>query len=121
MFLTAGNHDGYVATGHVPHVLDQMLGHFVDWASGTEEGTLKQTVSAAEPKAWPNFDWNAYARFLDATKSQPGGRHVDLFGRRHRRLRVDASCTDCLRAGWAPVADEKRNYVLYYCSSQWQP
>src|SRR5262249_8173289 len=53
IFLTVGNHDGYVSTGQVPDSVNGMLGYTVDWVFGTEDGSLKATLDAATPKAWP--------------------------------------------------------------------
>jgi hypothetical protein len=122
IFLTAGNHDGYAALGHVPDAINNMLGRVVDWVTGNENGTLKKTVDAAEPKNWPGFDWDAYARFLADTKQQQGGRHVDVHVGAHRQVRgVDVNCTtNCFERGWVPVDQSKRNYMLYDGFHQWR-
>ncbi len=118
IFLTIGNHDGYVATGQVPKVIDGVLGNVIDWFTGSENGTLKKTVQAAEPKEWPNFDWDDYARFLEETKKPEtmGGKHVDVITGSFRRVR-NAQTFD---KGWLPIAASKRNYILYDGFHQWQ-
>lgn len=117
IFLTIGNHDGYVSTGQVPDVVNTVLGNVIDWVTGRENGTLQKTVAAAEPKEWPNFDWNDYARFLAETKdSALGGRHTNLFTGNFRRVRR----AQTFAKGWIPVAAEKRNYILYDGFYQWQ-
>ena len=122
IFLTAGNHDGYASTGHVPAAIDNMLGKLVDWTTGTENGTLFGTINEASPKEWPNFDINAYKAYLDATKDKQGGKHVDLHSGAHRRLAgVNPDCgSGCFKSGWLEVARNKRNYVLYDGVYQWQ-
>lgn len=117
IFLTIGNHDGYVATGQVPGFVNNVLGRVVDWVSSGEDGTLEKTVAAASPKEWPNFDWNDYAKFLKETNADAtGGRHLDIFSGTFRRVRNQQTFAN----GWIQVPAEKRNYILYDGFNQWQ-
>ncbi|MBS2017499.1 MAG: metallophosphoesterase [Deltaproteobacteria bacterium] len=117
IFLTVGNHDGYVATGQVPAAIDRGLGSALDWITGSQDGSLEQTVKAAEPKEWPGFSWDDYARFLAETKENAmGGRHLDVFTGSFRRVRNQQT----MAKGWIPVPASKRNYILYDGFNQWQ-
>jgi hypothetical protein len=117
IFLTIGNHDGYTATGQVPDAVNKGLGNMLDWVTGNENGTLQQTVTAAEPKEWPGFSWDDYARFLAETKDGAmGGRHVDVVSGQFRRVRGQQT----MEKAWVPVPAAKRNFILYDGFNQWQ-
>jgi hypothetical protein len=102
IFLTVGNHDGYVATGQVPIALDP-LGNL-----------LQGTINAANPKAWPNFSMDAYQAYLSKISNDPGGLHVDVFNGQFSR-RDGKTFTE----SWKPVAPAARNMVLYDGQHQW--
>lgn len=107
IFLTVGNHDGYVATGHVPSAV-----RGVDTAVGT---SLEEVVGEASPKAWPDFRFADYQAYLNRTKDALGGLHRDIYTGRFARTKGDTFTT-----GWKelPVAD--RNMFLYDGLQQWQ-
>lgn len=111
IFLTTGNHDGYVATGHVPSAvkaLDTGLGQ-----------SLKEVIAAASPKAWPDFDAAAYESYLQKTKATDhlGGIHRDIFTGGFSRT-VTGNTTSF--GSWRELPHEERNYVLYDGFYQWQ-
>ncbi len=105
IFLTPGNHDGYVSMGHVPESVDEL----------SKGDGLRSIVEAAEPKAWPNFSWNDLALQLDQTKNERGGRPRDIFSGAHVR-RVDPTS----EVAWQSVDRAERNVVLYDGFYQWQ-
>ena len=106
IFLTAGNHDGFVNTGQVPAAISTLS--FVTGA------TLHDVLSSvASP--WPNLDLNAYEQWLAATRAQDqlGGAHRDLFGGTFARTaKIEGF------AGWKEIPN--RNYLLYDGFYQWQ-
>ncbi|MDB4940964.1 MAG: hypothetical protein JWP97_498 [Labilithrix sp.] len=110
IFLTAGNHDGYVATGHVPSAVKAL-------DTGLLE-SLKEVVSEANPKAWPGFDQSKYQAYLDQTEAsdQLGGRPMDIFTGSFMRSAAGAGFGD----GWKEVKREDRNFILYDGFYQWQ-
>jgi hypothetical protein len=100
IFLTVGNHDGYVSTGQVPGA--------VVTADDLLFDSLDKVINDANPKAWPGFQLDAFHKFLDATSSnQLGGKHVDTFdgrfGKAYKELPADS-----------------RNYILYDGFHQWK-
>jgi hypothetical protein len=102
IFLTVGNHDGYVATGQMPILLDPL---------GL---ALKAAVAAAEPKAWPDFRQDKFNAYLAKTEKDPGGLHVDVlngqFARREGKTFGES---------WKPIPQDARNMVLYDGLHQW--
>jgi hypothetical protein len=102
IFLTVGNHDGYVATGQVPVLLDPV---------GT---ALKAAVTAADPKSWPDFTFDKYQTYLNKIAQDPGGVHVDVFNGQFMR-REGKTFTEA----WKPVPQANRNMVLYDGQHQW--
>lgn len=109
IFLTAGNHDGYVTIGHVPSAVRAL-----DTAVGT---SLEEVVREASPKAWPDFSMADYQRYLDRTGAADalGGLHRDIFvGGFSRTAKIGGF------GGWKELPRADRNYVLYDGFHQWQ-
>lgn len=107
IFLTVGNHDGYVSMGHAPafaNEIDKRLGR----------STLEQVVERASPKAWPGFTMAEYKEWVERTKETPGGRHVDIYAGRHIRRAGQSFDT------WIELPERKRNLVLYDGFYQWR-
>lgn len=107
IFLTVGNHDGYVATGHVPGAVRS-----AENAIGT---SLEEVVGEATPKAWPNFKFADYQAYLDRTKDVLGGLHRDIYTGRFVRTKGDTFST-----GWKEMPTAERNMFLYDGLQQWQ-
>ncbi len=107
IFLTTGNHDGYVAAGNVPSAVKSL-----DTAVGT---TLQEVVGEATPKAWPDFKWAEYQAYLDRTQNALGGLHRNIFtGGFIRRP------GDTFAKGWQELPRAERNMFLYDGFYQWQ-
>ncbi|MBX3206995.1 MAG: metallophosphoesterase [Labilithrix sp.] len=107
IFLTAGNHDGYAAVGHVPSLVKT-----VDEKVGD---SLKKVIEEQNNLAWPDYSWDAFAAFLDDTLATPGGRHTDIFeGTFERRA------GETFSASFKEVARRDRNVILYDGFYQWQ-
>lgn len=105
IFLTAGNHDGYAALGHVPDLIAK-----ADRVVGVD---LQDVVAQQNNVAWPDFSWSAYSAFLDATKDGP--RKNDLYtGGFSRRI------GQTFGAAFREVPRPSRNMVLYDGFHQWQ-
>ena len=108
IFLTAGNHDGYVATGQVPKAVTTF-----DAATGE---SLEKVVRNASPTAWPGMTWEKYNAYRTRSASIPGGWHRDLFaGRYVRRAGVKT-----FGESYLPVREDERNVVLYDGFYQWR-
>lgn len=103
IFLTAGNHDGYVAIGQPPAPI------------ATEAG-LKAAIDAAPSSEWPGYNWNDYQKFLRDTVDTKGGRHVDIFDGQFIRREGEQT----FAGSYLPIAKEQRNYVLYDGFYQWR-
>ena len=103
IFLTIGNHDGYVSTGQVPSVVKDADALLFD--------SLDKVIDDASPKAWPNFSLDDFHAFVDATAKADklGGWHVDTY---------DGRFTGALPA-LTEVPKDMRNYVLYDGFHQW--
>jgi 3',5'-cyclic AMP phosphodiesterase CpdA len=109
IFLTTGNHDGYVTTGHVPSAVRSL-----DTAVGT---SLEEVIVEASPKAWPDFSITDYQAYLEKTAAMDllGGLHRDIFtGRFARSAKLEGF------AGWKEIPRAERNYVVYDGFYQWQ-
>jgi hypothetical protein len=109
IFLTTGNHDGYVATGHVPSAVST-----VDAAIGSN---LRDVLVDATPKGWPNFEVTDWERYIEKTAAMDalGGLHRDIFvGGFSRTAKADGF------AGWKELPRAERNYVVYDGFYQWQ-
>jgi hypothetical protein len=107
IFLTAGNHDGYAAIGHVPSLVktfDEKIGD-----------SLEKVVGEQNNIAWPDFSFSAYAAFLERTASKPGGLPVDIHAGAFRRRPGDT-----FSAAFEEVPRKDRNMVLYDGFYQWQ-
>ena len=107
IFLTLGNHDGYVAMGRPVPGFDGPIA----WFKGID---LKKTVLESQPGEWPDFNWYTFEKWLDDISDQPGGRHVDIFEGSHVR-RVGTTWDT-----WQPVPRDHRNMVLYDGVYQWR-
>ena len=107
IFLTVGNHDGYVATGHVPGAVRS-----AESAIGT---SLEEVVGEASPKAWPDFKFADYQAYLNRTKDVLGGLHRDIYTGRFARTKGDTFST-----GWKELPVAERNMFLYDGLQQWQ-
>jgi len=109
IFLTTGNHDGYVSTGHVPSAVSAL-----DTAVGTK---LREVMQAAEPKAWPGFSLDSFDDYITKTEAadQLGGIHRDIFtGGFARTAKIDGF------GGWKEIPRADRNYIVYDGFNQWQ-
>lgn len=107
IFLTIGNHDGYVSMGQEPafaREVEKRLG----------KPSLEEVVEQASPKAWPGFSMAKFKAFTEATKETPGGRHVDVFAGRHIRRAGQSFNT------WIELPEKERNLVLYDGFYQWR-
>lgn len=107
IFLTAGNHDGYAAIGHVPALVKTVDAKLGD--------TLEKVIAQQNNRAWPDYSWSAYSAFLDATASTPGGLHRDVFTGGFTRAVGETFATS-----FAEVARSDRNVILYDGFYQWQ-
>ncbi len=107
IFLTAGNHDGYAALGHVPSLVktfDEKLGD-----------SLEKVIDEQNNIPWPDYSWAAYSAFLGKTEATPGGFHKDIFqGRFERRV------GETFSASFKDVPRSERNVILYDGFYQWQ-
>jgi hypothetical protein len=108
MFLTIGNHDGYVSTGQVPTFINAFEASF--------GSPFQEVVAMANPKAWPDFDWSRYQGWLAATQSWLGGWHRDVFTGGFVRRTGATTFKD----GFIPLERKDRNYILYDGFYQWQ-
>jgi hypothetical protein len=105
IFLTAGNHDGNAALGHVPDLIAK--------ADNSVGVTLEKVIGLQNNIAWPSYSWDAYAAFLDATKDGP--RKNDVFAGGFSR-----KVGETFGAAFTEVPREQRNMVLYDGFHQWQ-
>ncbi len=110
IFLTAGNHDGYVSTGHVPSAVKTLDSGLLD--------NLEEVVNEAQNKPWPNFAWTQFQSYIDKTEKadQLGGIHRDIFTGSFSRTAKGTGFTD----SWKEVPRADRNYILYDGFHQWQ-
>ncbi len=107
IFLTAGNHDGYAAIGHVPSLVKSFDAKLGD--------SLQKVVEEQNDIPWPDFSWSAYSAFLDETQATPGGVPRNIFeGSFERRI------GDTFSASFQEVPRGERNMVLYDGFYQWQ-
>jgi hypothetical protein len=110
IFLTAGNHDGYVSTGHVPSAVKALDTGLLD--------SLDEVINEASPKAWPDFGitkWKAYIAKSEAA-DRLGGFHEDLFTGTFSRTAKGIGFSD----SWKEVPRADRNFILYDGFQQWQ-
>lgn len=109
IFLTIGNHDGYVATGHVPSAIKA-----ADSAVGE---SLQEVIEEQKAKPWPGFSYTEYQAFLDASEKADrlGGFHKDLFVGSFAR-----TTKGTFGEGWQEVPRKDRNFILYDGFHQWQ-
>jgi hypothetical protein len=111
IFLTVGNHDGYVSIGQVPGAVKT-----VDAGLGED---LAGVIADASPKAWPGFTQASFDAFLQKTTAadQLGGFHRDLFTGGFAR---SPATDDTTFTSWKEVPRENRNQILYDGFYQWQ-
>lgn len=107
IFLTAGNHDGYAAVGHVPGAVAS-----AERLVGT---TLEKVIASQNNLAWPGYDYPSYSAWLTANAAQKGGVHRDLVTGGYTR-KPGATFGESFRE--VPRAD--RNMLLYDGFYQWQ-
>ena len=107
IFLTAGNHDGYVALGHVPDAIAKL--------DSTLGDPLKKVVTEQNNIAWPNFTWDAYQAFLTKTDQKRDGLHVDIMTGGFARAPGKT-----FGESWKEVPRADRNFILYDGFNQWQ-
>lgn len=108
IFLTVGNHDGYVATGHVPSAARSL-----DTALGT---SIEEVVGEATPKAWPpGYGFADYQAYVQRTDGVLGGLHRDIYTGQFIRTPGDT-----FTAGWKGLPLGERNMFLYDGLQQWQ-
>jgi hypothetical protein len=112
IFLTTGNHDGYVSVGHVPSGIKAT-------DSGLGE-SLAEVISDATDKPWPNFQQSDFDKYLQQTEAADnlGGFHKDIFTGSFTRS-AKSGGTESF-AGWKEVARKDRNFILYDGFHQWQ-
>ncbi len=105
IFLTPGNHDGYVSTGNVPSAVATLDNTF-----GTN---LQKVIDGQNNLAWPNYSWDSYAAFL--AKAPMDGLHRDIVTGGFART---PGAT--FGSAFAEVAHDDRNMILYDGFHQWQ-
>jgi hypothetical protein len=110
IFLTAGNHDGYVSTGHVPSAVKALDTGLLD--------SLDAVINEASPKAWPDFALTKFQSYVTKTEQADllGGIHKDLFTGTFSRTAKGTGFSD----SWKEVPRDERNFILYDGFQQWQ-
>lgn len=110
IFLTIGNHDGYVSTGQVPSA--------VKTADAALSDDLQKVITDASPLAWPGFSYPDFQHFLDesAAADALGGYARDVFTGGFSRSGAGSTFAE----GWRDVPRATRNYILYDGFYQWQ-
>lgn len=110
IFLTAGNHDGYVSTGHVPSAVKTLDTGLFD--------SLDSVIKDASPKAWPDFAITKFHDYLAKTEQADllGGLHKDLFTGSFSRTAKGSTFSD----SWKEIPRSERNFILYDGFQQWQ-
>ncbi len=114
IFLTPGNHDGYVSMGHVPAPIRLKVASrfFLSRFLGQDQSLQEVVEAESGPEHWQRL-----SQYLAKSGSQPGGWHRDVFGGRFiRRGRVDEGGAFT----WRLVPEGARNTVLYDGFYQWQ-
>jgi hypothetical protein len=109
IFLTIGNHDGYVSTGQVPGAVQTLDEVTFD--------SLKKVTDDANPKAWPDYSWDNFSAYIDKTNKpgSVGGVHLDITSGSFTKA-PGQTFTD----SWKEVAIGDRNMILYDGFYQWQ-
>jgi hypothetical protein len=110
IFLTTGNHDGYVSTGQVPGA--------VKTADDALSDDLEKVTNDASPKAWPGFTWSGFKTYIDETAAadELGGWHRDLYVGAFSRSSKGSTFSE----SWKEIPREQRNEVLYDGFYQWR-
>lgn len=111
IFLTAGNHDGYVSTGHVPGAVKALDTTLFDSLEGVS------SEIAPKDRPWADFKWDAFKQYLASTEQKDalGGLHRDVFIGGFSRAPKDS-----FGEGWKEIPKADRNYILYDGFHQWQ-
>lgn len=112
IFLTAGNHDGYVSTGHVPSAVKAVDTGLFD----SLEAVVNEVPIGLRP--WPGFAWSQFQSYLTATEQKDalGGLHRDIFTGSFSRAPTGSTFKDA----WREIPRADRNYILYDGFYQWQ-
>ena len=105
IFLTPGNHDGYVSMGYVPQAVVEF-----DKARGID---LFKVINDQNDLAWPNYTSDQFIQYR--AKSPADGYHRDLFTGRFKR-----SVGDTFATSFTEIPQSDRNMVLYDGFYQWQ-
>ncbi|MFO0742922.1 MAG: metallophosphoesterase [Labilithrix sp.] len=109
IFLTTGNHDGYVATGQVPSAVKVVDTLVLD--------NLKKVIDDQTTHPWAGFNHDDFNDFLARTKATDhlGGEHKDIItGSFARTASADGF------ASWKEIPKRERNFILYDGFYQWQ-
>jgi len=111
IFLTAGNHDGYVSTGHVPGAVKALDTTLFDSLEGVS------SEIAAKDRPWADFKWVDFQKYIASTEQKDalGGLHRDVFTGGFARAPKDSFAD-----GWKEIPKADRNYILYDGFHQWQ-
>lgn len=107
IFLTAGNHDGYAATGIAPGA--------VVYADSAANISLAEVVRNSMPSAWPGFTEQAYGNYRSRVANTPGGFPLDVYTGTFRRTVGARTYSE----GWHLIPERERNMMLYDGFSQW--
>ena len=115
IFLTAGNHDGYVAMGHVPTGKTIKVFGNIKTVAKTYlvDGKFPQFVEA-------DVTIDDYMQYLDETSTQKGGRPVDVFSGAYIRYKETEATKGKYGGNWFEVNPAERNYPLYDGFNQWK-
>lgn len=108
LFLTAGNHDGYVSTGIAPSA--------VVTADNTLGTRMNDVVNEALPSPWPDFSVDRFQAYRDSISLTPGGHANDLFVGSFVRRAGERTYA----GAFLEIPRDKRNMVLYDGFHQWQ-
>jgi hypothetical protein len=117
IFLTVGNHDGYVATGVTPSAIQSSIEFakgIIDGSSFTDKTKQIIDLAAEYNKSNPELI-DRYKNYLDQIKEKPGGYHLDLFQGSYVRQDTHQSVSE-----WVKIPESQRNYVLYDGFYQWR-
>lgn len=116
IFLTAGNHDGYVNTGVTPSAIKKevtlrMANPARSAESKMQVGDIADKVLGKDPGGMAT----TYKNYLDAMEDRPGGKHIDIFQGIYVRDDRSQSVTE-----WKLLPENERNYMLYDGFNQWR-
>lgn len=126
IFLTAGNHDGYVAIGHMPAAAKLLANAIEERSLNSIEAVLKHPVNGANFDQFVSEPVNAkkYLQYLEDTKDHPGGLPVNVFDGGYVRYMggpvYKGQWVKTSDSGQDPSTNYHRNYVLYDGFNQWK-